>query len=192
MIEDPAAVTTEADQFQINRESHPGILGEVPLVGQTFFILVCPTKDENVCPTKRGPPLQSSHITFGEVRLMVATNWPRKFVPGNLNPADFSELEPLYGALLERRLETSAQAETWLNDYSELASVVDEYGNRRYIDKSCHTDDPAIEKAFLHFVEEIEPKIKPLAFQLQKRFLESPAAGQLSGQRYGMLVRKWK
>ena len=123
---------------------------------------------------------------------MVATTWPRKFVPTDLNPADFSKLEPLYRALLERPLETAAQAEQWLSDYSELTSVVDEYGNRRYIDKSCHTDDPAIEKAFLQFVEEIEPKIKPLAFELQKRFLESPAAKQLSGQRYSMLIRRWK
>ena len=123
---------------------------------------------------------------------MVATSWPRKFVPGNLSPAEFLELELLYRGLMERPLETSAQAERWLEDYSELASVVDEYGNRRYIDKSCHTDDPAIEKAFLRFVEEIEPRIKPLAFALQKRFLESAGAKGLSGQRYAMLARKWK
>ncbi|HEY8751656.1 MAG TPA: M3 family oligoendopeptidase [Tepidisphaeraceae bacterium] len=123
---------------------------------------------------------------------MVVTTWQRRFVPTEIDLADFSNLEPLYQALLQRPLETAAQAEQWLADYSELTAAVDEYGNRRYIDKSCHTDDPAIEKAFMQFVEEIEPRIKPLAFQLQKRFLESPAATQLTGPRYAILVRKWK
>lgn len=123
---------------------------------------------------------------------MVATAPQRTFVPNRLNVADFAELEPLYRQLLERPIETAAQAERWLLDFSELSSVVDEYGTRRYIDKSCHTDDPQIEKAFLHFVEEIEPKIKPLYFRLQKKFLESPAASQLSGPRYAVLTRKWK
>jgi oligoendopeptidase F len=123
---------------------------------------------------------------------MVATTWARKFVPADLKVAEFAQLEPLYRGLLERPLETAAQGEQWLADYSELASVVDEFGNRRYIDNSCHTDDPAFEKAYLQYVEEIEPRVKPLAFALQKRFLESPAAKQLSGQRYAMLMRKWK
>ena len=95
---------------------------------------------------------------------MVASSWPRRFVPENIDLAEFSNLEPMYRGLLERSLDTAAEGEKWLVDYSELTSVVDEYGNRRYIDKSCHTDDPAIEKAFLKFVEEIEPRVKPLAF----------------------------
>src|SRR5689334_15810077 len=115
---------------------------------------------------------------------MVAMTWERKFVPADLNVADFAQLEPLYRRLVERPLETAAQGEQWLLDYSELASVVDEFGNRRYIDNTCQTDDPAKEKAYLQYVEEIEPRVKPLAFALQKRFLESPAGKQLSGQRH--------
>jgi oligoendopeptidase F len=116
----------------------------------------------------------------------------RTFVPADLNVAEFSQLEPLFGQLLDRPLHTAAEAERWLADFSELASVIDEYGSRRYIDKSCHTDDLSIEKAYLHFVEEVEPRIKPLSFQLQKKFLDSPGARQLSGPRYTILVRKWR
>src|ERR1700722_17704002 len=108
-----------------------------------------------------------------EVRRMVATATLNRFVPEQLNCADFSQLEPLYLALLNRTLETVEQLTAWLDDFSALAAVVDEFGSRRYIDKSCHTDDTAIEQAYLHFVEQIEPKIKPLYFQLQKKFLES-------------------
>jgi oligoendopeptidase F len=123
---------------------------------------------------------------------MVATAFPRTFVPADLNVADFSELEPLYQQLLDRPLDTPADAEAWLRDFSELSSVVDEYGSRRYIEKSSHTDDPQIEKAYLHFVEQIEPKIKPIYFRLQKKFLDAPASQQLTGSRYAVLIRKWK
>jgi oligoendopeptidase F len=116
----------------------------------------------------------------------------RKFVPTNLDPSYFSQLEPLYQKLLSRSLATPTEAEQWLADFSELSAAVDEYGSRRYIDKSCHTDDTALEKRYMQFVEEVEPKIKPLYFQLQKKFLDSPAAPQLHGKRHGILMRKWR
>ena len=69
---------------------------------------------------------------------------------------------------------------------------MDEYGNRRYIDKSCHTDDAEVEKRYMHFVEEIDPKIKPFNFQLQKKFLQSPHRGKLDERRYFVLNRRWQ
>jgi oligoendopeptidase F len=123
---------------------------------------------------------------------MVAAAPQRVFVPKDLNVADFSQIEPLYQALLSRPMRSPAELEQWLEDFSELSAVIDEFGSRRYIDKSCHTDDAEIEKAYLHFVENIEPKIKPLFFQLQKRFLESPYRDQLTGKRYFILNRKWR
>ncbi len=118
---------------------------------------------------------------------MVATATSNRLVPENLNCSEFSRLEPLYIALLERRLHTLEELVAWLEDFSALTAVVDEYGSRRYIDKSCHTDDAAMEQAYLHFVEQIEPKIKPLYFQLQKKFLESPARAQLTEEKFAIL-----
>ncbi|HLL90127.1 MAG TPA: hypothetical protein VK324_12570, partial [Tepidisphaeraceae bacterium] len=125
---------------------------------------------------------------------MVATAPPaRNFVPADLDVADVTRLAPLYHQLLARPLDSAADAERFLADFSELSAVVDEFGSRRYIDKSCHTDDPAVEKRFLQFVEQVEPTIKPLHFQLQRRFLASPAAKQLpADKRHAMLVRKWE
>lgn len=116
----------------------------------------------------------------------------RKFVPTDLDPSNLGKVVPLYESLLERRLASAAELERWLEDVSELASVIDEYGARRYIDKSCHTDDKAIEARFMQFVEEVEPKTKPLFFRLQKKFLESPHRSELSGERYAILSRKWQ
>ena len=117
----------------------------------------------------------------------------RTFVPRDFDIADFSQIEPLYTALLARAVETPEQLEKWLRDASELSAAIDEYGSRRYIDKSCHTDDPAIEMAYLHFVENVEPQIKPLHFQLQRKFMQSPARAALKGKGtgYAILDRKW-
>ncbi|MDB5294860.1 MAG: putative family peptidase, partial [Phycisphaerales bacterium] len=116
------------------------------------------------------------------------------FVPPDLDLADAARIEPLYRALLDRPLQAPAAVEAWLADASELTAAVDEYGSRRYIDKSCHTDDPAVERAYLHFVEHVEPALKPLAFELQKRFLSLAAREPLAAadRRYAMLERKWR
>src|SRR4051812_15772406 len=98
----------------------------------------------------------------------------RRFVPKGLRVTDFTSVEPLYRELLSREIRSRAEMDKWLSDFSELTAVVDEVGSRRYIDKSCHTDDAEIEKAYMQFVEEVEPRIKPLYFELQKKYLSSP------------------
>lgn len=121
----------------------------------------------------------------------------RSFVPPDLLPDNWSQLEPLYQALLARPIGSAAGLQQWLLDFSELSAVVSEYGARKMIDKSCHTDDPAIEKAYLHFVENIRPKLQPLFFELQKKFLESPfqrelAQGEAPATRLAVLTREWR
>ena len=115
----------------------------------------------------------------------------RSFVPADLDVSDAGQVESLYRSLLDRPADSPDRLERWLNDLSELVAVIDEYGSRRYIDKSCHTDNPAIERAYLHFVENVEPRIKPLVFRLQKQFMDNPARGGLEDGRYRMLERKW-
>lgn len=124
---------------------------------------------------------------------MVAAVAPeRQFVPRDFDASQWSQIEPLCRKLLERSIDTPAALEKWLLDFSELHSVVDEYGSRRYIDMSCHTDDKETEKAFLHFVENIEPKFKQMFFRLQKKFIDSPHRSALSDVRYRVLARQWQ
>src|SRR5581483_6056941 len=123
---------------------------------------------------------------------MVATAAPRKFVPKDLDVADVWQIEALYKGLIDRPIASADELRQWLQDFSELRAVVDEYGSRRYIDKSCHTEDEAIKKRYLHFVEEVDPKIKPLFFQLQKKYLESPFRPELKQTGLDILQRKWK
>ncbi|HEY0009981.1 MAG TPA: M3 family oligoendopeptidase [Tepidisphaeraceae bacterium] len=124
---------------------------------------------------------------------MVAQSKPRRnFVPVDFDPADWSQIEPLLARLQSAQPASPAELEAWLAQLSELTAAVDEHGARKYIDKSCHTEDKAIEAAYMHFVEEIEPKLKPAFFALQKKFLDSPYHTALTGQRYEILKRKWQ
>jgi len=116
----------------------------------------------------------------------------RRFVPADLDPADWDQLQPLYDALLGRELDSPDALEQWLADYSELSAVVSEAGSRRNITFACHTDDEEAEAAFLHFVENIAPKVAPLADKLHRKYLESPALAALDPGRYDILTREWK
>ena len=116
----------------------------------------------------------------------------RTFAPADLDPSDWGQLQPLYKSLLDRPTDALEQLRQWLADFSELSAVVAEYGARKNIDAACHTDDPEIEKAFLHYIENIAPKLKPIFFQMQKKLLASPAHTELDKDRFGILVREWK
>jgi len=121
-----------------------------------------------------------------------AASYPRTIVPKEFDPSDWSQAEPIYRELLERPIDSPAALTKWLADFSELSSVMDEYGSRRYIDKSCHTDDEGIKKRYLQYVEEIEPKTKPLHFELQRKFLASPHAAALADRKHAILRKKWQ
>ena len=116
----------------------------------------------------------------------------RHFVPADLDASDVNQIEPLYRTLLDRPVESTAQLERWLADASELAAVVGEYGARRYIDKSCHTDDEAVRRRYLQFVEQVAPALKPLDVAMQRKFLASPAADALDAKRFAVMVRQWR
>lgn len=115
------------------------------------------------------------------------------FVPHALDCSDWSQLEPLYRALLDRLIATQADLRAWLRDFSELDETVDEYGSWKYIDNTCHTDDPAIEQAYMHYVEKIDPNIKPIYFELQKKLLAAAKRTGLDAEPIiAHMVRRWQ
>lgn len=113
---------------------------------------------------------------------------PRKFVPTNANLGDWAEIEPLFNLLEERvqTIKTPAELERWLLDWSELSAALDEESSKRYIAMTCHTDNADAEKAYLQFVEQIEPALKPRQFKLEQLYLRLPARAQLPQQRYSV------
>jgi oligoendopeptidase F len=114
--------------------------------------------------------------------------FPRRFVPTGADMGRWEDLDPLFRQLLDARPASPAALERWLEDASELMAAIDEERTRRYVAMTCQTDDAERERAFLTYIEEIMPKVKPLADRLDQAYLNSPHRAALS-VRYRQLDR---
>jgi oligoendopeptidase F len=106
---------------------------------------------------------------------------PRKFVPPTIDLGDWPQIAPLFDRLEKAAANCKSATDLgdWLLDWSELAAALDEESSRRYIAMTCHTDNPEAEKAYLHFVENIEPQLKPRQFTLEKIYVTHPCRSKL-------------
>ena len=106
--------------------------------------------------------------------------YPRRFVPDDTDLGDWSQIEPLFDQLDARPIDTRDQLEMWLTDWSELIACIHEEGSVRHIRMTIDTNNQDFENAYLHFISEIQPKLKPRQHALQERYVRSPARGELS------------
>ena len=111
------------------------------------------------------------------------------FVPADLEATQWSNLQPLYQSLLDRELKCSGCLEELLLDRSELDSATSEARATLYINMTCHTDDESIKKAYLAFVENVEPELAKISFEIDKKIVNSPFVSDLDKEEYGVLLR---
>ena len=106
---------------------------------------------------------------------------PRTFVPQTIDLGDWPQIAPLFDQLEKRaaQCQSAADLERWLLDWSELTAALDEESSRRYIAMTCHTDNAEAEKAYLYFVENVEPQLKPRQFALEKIYVAHPQCVEL-------------
>lgn len=114
------------------------------------------------------------------------------YVPSDLNGADWAQLRPLYQGLLERELHCANCLERLILDRSELDAAASEAGSNLYINMTCHTNDKAANEAYLAFVEHVQPELKKVGFELDKKIVNSPHLAGLSPARYAVLIRGLK
>jgi oligoendopeptidase F len=105
----------------------------------------------------------------------------RTFVPQTIDLGDWPQIAPLFDQLEKRAVpcQSAADLERWLLDWSELSAALDEESSRRYIAMTCHTDNADAEKAYLHFVENVEPQLKPRQFELETIYVTHPLRAEL-------------
>jgi oligoendopeptidase F len=113
----------------------------------------------------------------------------RTYLPDDFKVTDWATLQPKFDELLNRTIDTEANLEQWLRDVSELEAVISEDACWRQIKMTCDTIDKACEEAFTYFCMEIEPKMKPYAFELNKKLLASPFAKDLDTSVYFPYLR---
>lgn len=114
---------------------------------------------------------------------------PRHFLPADFQVSDWAGLEVYFKALQEREIASREAMQQWLFDLSELEAVIGEDACWRQIRMTCDTTDPKLEEAFTYFVTEIEPHIKPYAFELNKKLLGSPYSKDLDQKEFFPYLR---
>jgi oligoendopeptidase F len=119
---------------------------------------------------------------------------PRKFVPQDADLGDWLRIAPLFDQLEQRlpEIKMAEELQAWLMDWNELSAALDEEYSRRYIAMTCHTDNSEAENAYLHFVEKIQPQLKPRQFVLEQNYTAHPVRGQLSRERFAVFDRDIK
>ncbi|SDG94610.1 oligoendopeptidase F [Pedobacter terrae] len=115
----------------------------------------------------------------------------RTYIPQELN-ITWENLEPLFTELQNREINSTVELEQWLKDRSELEAALEEDFAWRYIKMSCDTANDELVKNFQYFATEIEPKISPLANELNKKFVESPFMDDLDKEKYFVYSRAIK
>jgi oligoendopeptidase F len=103
----------------------------------------------------------------------------RSFLPQDFTITTWDALQPYFETLLQQEINSEAELEKWLANISELEAVISEDACWRQIHMTCDTTNPAYEEAFTFFCMEIEPKMKPYAFELNKKLLACPFTAQL-------------
>ncbi len=112
-----------------------------------------------------------------------------KFVPATLDAARWENLAPLYAELIKRELRSKADVEAFLLDRSELDAAASEAGSQLEINMTCATNDVAIKSAYMAFVDDVEPKLKEVSFELDRKLVQCPFLAELDQSRYAVLVR---
>lgn len=129
--------------------------------------------------------MTTATLPFGSVR-----ETGRPFVPATLDATQWTSLEPLYAKLLSRPLKCADCLENLILDRSELDAAASEAEANLYINMTRRTADAGAQGAFTEFVEKVEPELKRVAFELDKRIARSPFADDLDQRRYGVLLRR--
>ncbi len=113
----------------------------------------------------------------------------RKFIDPNFKITDAASIKPFVDKLLDREINSQQDVFEWLEDYSELESVIGEDFNHRYVAMTCDTKDKEKENAYLSFVREIQPKLTEWSHVLNKKYYGLECRNQLDKKRYGRLDR---
>ncbi len=116
----------------------------------------------------------------------------RNYLSKNFTINVWTDLEPIYTELLNRKISSAIELEKWMLDVNELEAAVSENFAWRYIKMSCDTENETLNKSYEFFVTEIEPKIAPLSDKLNKKLINAPFVNELNQKKYFTYLRSVK
>ncbi|WP_017257752.1 M3 family oligoendopeptidase [Pedobacter arcticus] len=122
---------------------------------------------------------------------MILQKAQRNYLSENIN-IDWDTLEPILNELLNRKINSVIELEKWLKDKSEVEAALEEDFAWRYIKMSCDTANDDLVKSFQYFATEIEPKIAPIANELNKKLIDCDYVKELNQEKYFVYLRAIK
>ncbi|MBF0595636.1 MAG: M3 family oligoendopeptidase [Candidatus Omnitrophica bacterium] len=118
--------------------------------------------------------------------------FPRCFVPEGADLTNKDVVVGLLNTLLSQEVSSGDGFEQWILDNSEFGAAISQAGSILYIEMTCATDDPAKAGEYQAFVENVEPAVKPLSDELNKKFLLLAEKFPLDKKRYEVSLRAAK
>jgi oligoendopeptidase F len=117
----------------------------------------------------------------------------RTFLPEDFAVSTWEKLQPYFDTLLKAELNSVENLRTWLQQRSELESVISEDMAWRYINMTCYTENEAYSKAYQDFVLNIQPQMAPVSDQLNKKVAASQFLSVLEKEPgYDIMIRNLK
>lgn len=114
---------------------------------------------------------------------------PRRFLPEDFKLTTWENIQPYFEDLKTRELYSKENLLHWLKDISELEAVISEDACWRQINMTRDTTNKEYEEAFTYFCMEMEPKMKPYFFELNKKLLASPFKNELDKNEFYPYLR---
>ncbi|MGP8125783.1 MAG: M3 family oligoendopeptidase [Nitrososphaerales archaeon] len=115
--------------------------------------------------------------------------FPRRYLPAGMG-FEWAQLSRPFDELKGREIRSAEDLKRWLADQDELDAVVYERKALLMVNVSRQTDDAGYKKAYMDFLQSLEPRIKVSSFELLKKYVASPYRKKLPSQDYGMLDRR--
>ena len=100
-----------------------------------------------------------TNITYLLVQNLSIRGEKLSFVPDDFDASKWENIEPYVNDLLSRELTCSSCLEKAISDSSNLAEHISETGALLYIGMTCDTENEKKKNEFLHFVENVRPKL---------------------------------
>ena len=124
--------------------------------------------------------------------LEIPTRKKRTFVAENFDPSSWEAIEPYYKNLLERTINSLAELQSWLKDWSELDAVLGENGRWIYVRTTIDTSDEKAKADLMNMYVNIYPKLTVQANLMDKKFVACSFINELDQEVFFTTIRKVK
>ncbi len=113
----------------------------------------------------------------------------RTFLPTDFRADDPKQVRKYYEILLiENIAPTASSLRDWILKWNELSTVLSEENCRRYVAMTSYTQDAEKAKAYMDFVQNIDPLSEDYSNKLERKMISLPSVSELESE-FGVYFR---